>query len=63
MQTMHHPVHRPFKMPAWPVRVDGKPATVRSSPVLGEHTGTVLSDWLGLSADAVERLRADGALG
>ena len=38
MQTMVHPVHRPFKMPGWPVRVDGKPTRVTASPVLGEHT-------------------------
>ena len=28
MQVMQHPVHKPFKMPAWPVRVDGKPPRV-----------------------------------
>ena len=27
-----------FKMPAWPVRVDGKPSKVVASPVLGQHT-------------------------
>jgi formyl-CoA transferase len=63
MQTMHHPAHRPFKMPGWPVRVDGKPSTIKPSPVLGEHTDTVLSDWLGLSDDEVGALRGNGALG
>jgi len=63
MQTMTHPVHRPFKMPGWPVRVDGKPSTLGPSPVLGQHTGSVLDNWLGLSADEVDQLRADGALG
>jgi formyl-CoA transferase len=62
MQTMVHPIHRPFKMPAWPVRVDGRTSRVQSSPVLGEHTATVLSDWLGLNAAAVEALRAEGAV-
>ncbi len=62
MQTMVHPVHRPFKMPAWPVRVDGKVTRVKSSPVLGEHTDTVLSDWLGLNAAAVAALKSDGAV-
>jgi crotonobetainyl-CoA:carnitine CoA-transferase CaiB-like acyl-CoA transferase len=62
MQTMVHPVHRPFKMPAWPVRVDGKPTQVKSSPVLGEHTDAVLSEWLGLNASAVAALKAEGAL-
>ncbi|MGE4047856.1 MAG: CoA transferase, partial [Acetobacteraceae bacterium] len=62
MQTMIHPVHRPFKMPTWPVRVDGKPTRLKPSPVLGEHTDTVLSDWLGLNAEAIAALKADGAV-
>jgi formyl-CoA transferase len=62
MQTMIHPVHRPFKMPAWPVRVDGKPTRVTSSPMLGEHTDQVLRDWLGLNAQAVATLKADGVV-
>jgi formyl-CoA transferase len=62
MQTMVHPLHRPFKMPGWPVRVDGKPSRIKSSPVLGEHTDAVLSDWLGLNAAAVAELKADGAI-
>lgn len=62
MQVMRHPVHRDFKMPGWPVRVDGKPPTLTSSPVLGEHTDTVLEEWLGLNAQAVAALRAEGAV-
>ena len=49
MQVMQHPKHGPFKMPAWPVRVDGKPPRVKPSPILGEHTANVLTGWLGLS--------------
>lgn len=62
MQTMVHPVHRPFKMPAWPVRVDGKPTRVKSSPVLGEHTDQVLSEWMGLNAEAIAALKSEGAI-
>jgi formyl-CoA transferase len=62
MQTMVHPVHRPFKMPGWPVRVDGKPTRVTASPMLGEHTDRVLSEWLGLNAQAVATLRNDGVI-
>jgi formyl-CoA transferase len=62
MQVMHHPVHRDFKMPGWPVRVDGKPPALRPSPVLGEHTEAVLGEWLGLNAQAVSALRAEGAV-
>ena len=63
MQTMSHPIHRPFKMPAWPVRVDGKASRLKSSPVLGEHTGKIMSDWLDLNEAAVASLKEEGAFG
>jgi len=63
MQVMHHPVHGDFKMPAWPVRVDGKPSQVTPSPILGQHTDEVLGSRLGLNEAAVAGLRRDGALG
>jgi crotonobetainyl-CoA:carnitine CoA-transferase CaiB-like acyl-CoA transferase len=62
MQVMRHPVHRPFKMPGWPVRIDGKPPAVTPSPVLGEHTDAVLGEWLGLNAQAIAALKAEGAV-
>ncbi|MDA1100459.1 MAG: CoA transferase [Proteobacteria bacterium] len=63
MQTMVHPVHRPFKMPGWPVRVDGKATRIKASPMLGEHTDQVISDWLGLNGAAIAALKTDGAVG
>jgi len=63
MQTMVHPVHRPFKMPGWPVRVDGQATRLKASPMLGEHTVQVISEWLGLNDAALATLKADGALG
>ena len=63
MQTMSHPIHRPFKMPSWPVRVDGKASRLKSSPVLGEHTGKIMSDWLDLNEAAVAALKEEGAFG
>jgi crotonobetainyl-CoA:carnitine CoA-transferase CaiB-like acyl-CoA transferase len=62
MQVMHHPVHGDFKMPAWPVRVDGKPSKIVASPVLGQHTAEVLGAWLGMSAADVEALRREGSV-
>ena len=39
------------------------PATIRTaSPSLGEHTAEVLRDFLGLSAEAIAALRADGVI-
>ncbi|MED5360369.1 MAG: CoA transferase [Pseudomonadota bacterium] len=63
MQTMIHPVHEPFKMPGWPVRVDGKAVRIKSSPMLGEHTEEVIGEWLGLNDAAVGELKAAGAVG
>jgi crotonobetainyl-CoA:carnitine CoA-transferase CaiB-like acyl-CoA transferase len=62
MQVMQHPKHAPFKMPAWPVRVDGKPPQVKASPVLGQHTDNVLTTWLGLSDAEVKALRGEGVV-
>jgi formyl-CoA transferase len=62
MQVMQHPKHHPFKMPAWPVRVDGKPPRVAASPMLGQHTTDVLTNWLGLSDAEVEKLRGDSVV-
>jgi crotonobetainyl-CoA:carnitine CoA-transferase CaiB-like acyl-CoA transferase len=62
MQVMQHPKHSPFKMPAWPVRVDGKPPRVAASPMLGQHTDEVLTNWLGLSEAEVGKLRGDSVV-
>jgi formyl-CoA transferase len=59
MQVMHHAKHGDFKMPAWPVQVDGKSPRVKASPILGEHTADVLTNWLGMSASDVETLKGD----
>jgi crotonobetainyl-CoA:carnitine CoA-transferase CaiB-like acyl-CoA transferase len=62
MQTIHHPQHGDFKMPAWPVRIDGKPPALVTSPVLGQHTGEVLQSWLGIGASEMEALVGDGVV-
>ena len=62
MQVMHHKVHGDFKMPAWPVRVNGQPSTVVASPILGEHTGEVLRSWLDMTDPEVAALRSEGAV-
>ncbi len=61
MQVMDHP-GGPFKMPAWPVRVDGAPPRVTASPLLGQHNAEVLNTWLGLGADDVAELKRQGVM-
>jgi crotonobetainyl-CoA:carnitine CoA-transferase CaiB-like acyl-CoA transferase len=59
MQVMEHKDYPGFKMSSWPVRINGKPPRIKASPRLGEHTGDVLSNWLGLNAEAVAKLKTD----
>ena len=59
MQTMEHPIAGPFKMPGWPVRFGGRTPDVKPSPLLGQHTTEVLSEWLGLHADQIDQLGKD----
>lgn len=47
-----------------PIRLSATPVRYRTAaPKLGEHTGQVLSEWLGASGDDVARWRAEGAFG
>ena len=61
MQVMDHP-NGPFKMPTWPVRVDGRPPRVKPSPLLGQHGAEVLGTWLGMGADEIAILKGEGVL-
>jgi len=61
IQTMQHP-NGEFRMPAFPVRFDGAPAPVKPSPLLGEHTTQVCTEWLEMSAVDIDELRSDGII-
>lgn len=60
MQVAQHPTYGPFRMPAWPVRIDGRSPHVVPSPALGQHTDAVLSGWLGLGAAEIASLHGEG---
>jgi crotonobetainyl-CoA:carnitine CoA-transferase CaiB-like acyl-CoA transferase len=59
LQTVQHGDWQ-MTMPTWPVRFDGAPPPINPAPLLGEHTGEVLGDWLGLGAAEVDTLHKDG---
>jgi len=61
MQVMEH-ANGPFKMPTWPVRVDGKTARIKPSPLLGQHGPEVLNTWLGIGAEEIASLKKEGVL-
>jgi formyl-CoA transferase len=56
MQAMDHPSIKNYAIPAWPVRHNGAPPTVKTSPLLGEHSAEVLANWLGMSEREIEGL-------
>ena len=52
MMDLEGPGGQKFKLPGYPVRMEHTPWRLsRPAPKLGEHTGEVLTEWLGYSAD------------
>lgn len=64
-QTLRHPLVGEVRYPGLPMRFSGLPRALRRAPapLLGEHNEQVLRDELGLSAEAIERLRKDRVIG
>jgi crotonobetainyl-CoA:carnitine CoA-transferase CaiB-like acyl-CoA transferase len=59
IQKIEHPHHGTFKMAGWPVRFNGIPPAVKPAPLLGQHSGEALKDWLGMTDAQVTALRDD----
>jgi crotonobetainyl-CoA:carnitine CoA-transferase CaiB-like acyl-CoA transferase len=57
-QTMKHPAVGDYVMSGWPVRFGGEPPAVMPAPLLGQHSGEVLADWLKLDRDAIGALKS-----
>ncbi len=57
-QTMRHPAVGDYVMSGWPVRFGGEPPAVKPAPLLGQHSGNVLGDWLKMDKDAIGALKA-----
>ena len=53
----------PVSMAGFPVKLSATPGAIQGpAPRLGEHTVTVLTEWLHLPANAVARLREEGVV-
>lgn len=60
---VEHPTAGPVTMQGVTVKLGGSPGSIRrSAPLLGEHTGVVMAEWLGLTDSDVDALRKDGVL-
>ncbi len=61
--AMDHPVAGAIRALGVPIKLADTPGEVRTPPpTLGQHTEQILGNDLGYSAEAVARLRADGAI-
>lgn len=63
VQQMEHAGAGPLRMVASPLKLEATPPGIRRPPpLLGEHTGEVLREVLGLEAVELSHLRASGAI-
>lgn len=51
---VQHPKRGEVVMPGWPVKMSASQVDVTCSPLLGEHTAAVLSQWLGMSPEQID---------
>ncbi|HCX87475.1 MAG TPA: formyl-CoA transferase, partial [Gammaproteobacteria bacterium] len=58
-----HPTRGKYLTVGNPVKLSDSPSEVSRSPLLGEHTGEILKEVLGYSAEEVSELREVGAVG
>ena len=57
---VEHPTAGKVRMAGIPVKFSVTPASVRlPPPLLGEHNGAILENWLGMSAEAIDELRSE----
>lgn len=60
---LEHPVAGRQKMPNTPLKFSQTPIALEEpAPLLGQHTEQVLGEWLGLSAEELAALRAEGTI-
>jgi formyl-CoA transferase len=63
IQNVEHPTLGPYKMATFPVRFGGRPPRLQAAPLLGQHTDTVLGEWLHLGSNDLRALRAQDVIG
>lgn len=58
LHKVQHPIMGDVVLPTSPIRFHESPdPSIVFEPSIGEHTGWVLSDWLGLDVDTIEQLK------
>ena len=57
---MTHPQRGDLALPGSPIQMSESPTDYTPAPLLGQHTGEVLSEWLGYEESQVAQLRDQG---
>ena len=63
VHDVEHAVHGKVQLLGWPARMSKSQVAIEAAPLLGEHTDEVLAEDLGLSAEDIDELRAEGSIG
>jgi formyl-CoA transferase len=58
-----HPARGKYLTVGNPVKLSASPSVVKRSPLLGEHTEEILSDFLGFDAAEIAEIKESGAVG
>ena len=58
-----HPERGPYLSVGCPIKLSDSPVEVKRSPLLGEHTVEILSEFLGYEGDELDNIIASGAVG
>lgn len=62
IHDLEHPEHGSIRLLGWPARMSASSVAIVRAPLLGEHTDAVLTGELGLGADELSGLRAEGLI-
>ena len=63
IHELDHPEHGKIRLLGWAPRLSRSHVPMRRAPLLGEHTGEVLADDLGLGTSDMQELEAAGIVG
>jgi formyl-CoA transferase len=58
-----HPERGPYLSVGCPIKMSDSPVEVERSPLLGEHTVEILSEFLGYEGDEIDKIVSSGAVG
>ena len=63
VHEVEHAVHGKVQLLGWPARMSKSRVDIEAAPLLREHTDEVLAEDLGLSVEALSKLRSEGSIG